>query len=185
MVDQTRCSSRSACTNLGEAWRRRRSVGFFRLKPSDAESKAAGARLAPAPHRCESLEADVARDLDHQRPNCRDARLHGCQRRRLYDPRVDPPTTCRTSRPLLTPLLPRIAVSLRSRAPVSPTLHASLPRRSSISLGSCFFSSGRAASLVAPSTDLRGPASRHTSKRLPSPSRRTIPPVLSTRWAAT
>lgn len=127
MVDQTRCSSRSACTNLGEAWRRRRSVGFFRLKPSDAESKAAGARLAPAPHRCESLEADVARDLDHQRPNCRDARLHGYQRRRLYDPRVDPPNYVPnvTPPPHASPSPNRrVAAFSRSRVPNSPRFPA-------------------------------------------------------------
>ena len=67
MVDQIRRSSPSVCANLGEAWRRRRSDDFFRSKLGDAESEAAETRVwLEFAYRCEYLEADVARDLDHQ-----------------------------------------------------------------------------------------------------------------------
>ena len=40
MVDQMRRSSRSVCTNLAEAWRKRRYGAAFIAKLSDAESEA-------------------------------------------------------------------------------------------------------------------------------------------------
>ncbi len=40
MVDQMRRSSRSVCTNLAEAWRKRRYKNAFIAKLSDAESEA-------------------------------------------------------------------------------------------------------------------------------------------------
>lgn len=67
MVGQIRRFSRSVCANLGEAWRRRRSIDSFRSNLSDAESEAAEIRVwLEFAYRCESLDADVARDLDHQ-----------------------------------------------------------------------------------------------------------------------
>jgi four helix bundle protein len=40
MVDQMRRSSRSVCTNIAEAWRKRRYKAAFIAKLSDAESEA-------------------------------------------------------------------------------------------------------------------------------------------------
>ncbi len=40
MVDQVRRSSRSVCTNISEAWRKRRYRAAFVAKLSDAESEA-------------------------------------------------------------------------------------------------------------------------------------------------
>ena len=40
LVDQIRRSSRSVCTNIAEAWRKRRYQGAFIAKLSDAESEA-------------------------------------------------------------------------------------------------------------------------------------------------
>ena len=67
MIDQMRRSSRSVCANLSEAWRRRRSVDFFRSKLGDTESEAAEPRVwIEFAYRCEYVIADVAQDLDHQ-----------------------------------------------------------------------------------------------------------------------
>ena len=41
LTDQIRRSSRSVCTSLAEAWRKRRYEGAFLLKLSDAEAEAA------------------------------------------------------------------------------------------------------------------------------------------------
>ncbi|MBS0659519.1 MAG: four helix bundle protein [Verrucomicrobia bacterium] len=41
LTDQVRRSSRSVCANLAEAWRKRRYLGAFLSKLSDAESEAA------------------------------------------------------------------------------------------------------------------------------------------------
>ncbi len=41
LTDQIRRSSRSVCTNVAEAWRKRRYEGAFLLKLSDAEAEAA------------------------------------------------------------------------------------------------------------------------------------------------
>ncbi|WP_208427426.1 MULTISPECIES: four helix bundle protein [Salinibacter] len=67
MVDQMRRSSRSVCANIAEAWRRRRSVDYFRSKLGDAESEAAETRVwIEFAYRCEYLTADVVQDLDRQ-----------------------------------------------------------------------------------------------------------------------
>ncbi|WP_263789217.1 four helix bundle protein [Salinibacter sp.] len=67
MVDQMRRSSRSVCANIAEAWRRRRSVDYFRSKLGDAESEAAETRVwIVFAYRCEYLTADVVQDLDRQ-----------------------------------------------------------------------------------------------------------------------
>jgi len=41
LIDQIRCSSRSVCANLAEAWRKRRYQAAFIAKLSDAEGEAA------------------------------------------------------------------------------------------------------------------------------------------------
>ena len=41
LVDQMRCSSRSVCANIAEAWRKRRYEAAFASKLNDAESEAA------------------------------------------------------------------------------------------------------------------------------------------------
>ncbi len=67
MVDQMRRSSRSVCANIAEAWRRRRSVDYFRSKLGDAESEAAETRVwIEFAYRCEYMTADVVQDLDRQ-----------------------------------------------------------------------------------------------------------------------
>src|SRR5499433_4377437 len=45
MVDQMRRSSRSVCSNIGEAWRKRRYPAHFKSKLSDSEGKAEETRV--------------------------------------------------------------------------------------------------------------------------------------------
>jgi len=45
LVDQVRRSSRSVCTNIGEAWRKRRYEAHFVSKLSDAETEAEETRI--------------------------------------------------------------------------------------------------------------------------------------------
>jgi len=45
MVDQMRRCSRSVCTNIGEAWRKRRYEAHFISKPSDSEGEAEETRV--------------------------------------------------------------------------------------------------------------------------------------------
>lgn len=45
MVDQMRRSSRSVCTNIGEAWRKRRYEAHFISKLSDSEGEAEETRV--------------------------------------------------------------------------------------------------------------------------------------------
>jgi four helix bundle protein len=45
LTDQIRRSSRSVCTNLAKAWRKRRYKAAFIAKLSDAESEAAGTQV--------------------------------------------------------------------------------------------------------------------------------------------
>ena len=45
LTDQIRRSSRSACSNIAEAWRRRRYEGSFVSKLNDAEAEAVVLRL--------------------------------------------------------------------------------------------------------------------------------------------
>ena len=45
MVDQMRRSSRSVCTNIGEAWRKRRYEAHFVSKLSDSEGEAEETRI--------------------------------------------------------------------------------------------------------------------------------------------
>jgi len=58
MVDQIRRSSRSVCTNIAEAWRKRRYKAAFIAKLSDAESEACETEVwIEFAIRCKYLEA--------------------------------------------------------------------------------------------------------------------------------
>ena len=65
MVDQMRRSSRSACTNIGEAWRRRRYRAAFIAKLNDSESEACETQVwVEFARRCEYLEEETCQELD-------------------------------------------------------------------------------------------------------------------------
>ena len=64
MVDQMRRSSRSVCTNLAEAWRKRRYKAAFIAKMSDAESEACETQVwVEFAVRCKYLDALRAQKL--------------------------------------------------------------------------------------------------------------------------
>ena len=64
MVDQMRRSSRSVCTNLAEAWRKRRYKAAFIAKMSDAESEACETQVwIEFAFRCKYLDALHAQKL--------------------------------------------------------------------------------------------------------------------------
>ena len=66
MVDQIRRSSRSVCTNIGEAWRKRRYKAHFVSKLSDAESEAEETRVwLEFALSCDYLEKTQFDELDH------------------------------------------------------------------------------------------------------------------------
>jgi four helix bundle protein len=66
MVDQMRRASRSVCSNIGEAWRKRRYPAHFASKPSDSEGEAEETRVwLDLALRCKYIteqEADQAYD---------------------------------------------------------------------------------------------------------------------------
>jgi four helix bundle protein len=65
LVDQIRRSSRAVCTNLAEAWRKRRYEAHFVSKLTDSESEAEETRVwLEFATRCGYLEAGVALELD-------------------------------------------------------------------------------------------------------------------------
>jgi len=65
MTDQIRRSSRSVCTNIGEAWRKRRYPAHFVSKLSDSEGEAEETRVwAEIALRCNYLSQLEADDLD-------------------------------------------------------------------------------------------------------------------------
>ena len=65
MVDQMRRSSRSVCSNIGEAWRKRRYKAAFIAKMSDAESEACETQVwIEFARRCEYLSDDICLELD-------------------------------------------------------------------------------------------------------------------------
>lgn len=65
MVDQMRRSSRSVCSNIAEAWRKRRYKAHFISKLSDAEGEAEETRVwLEFAHRCRYLEQDDFNQLD-------------------------------------------------------------------------------------------------------------------------
>jgi four helix bundle protein len=65
MVDQVRRSSRSVCTNLAEAWRKRRYKAAFIAKLSDSESEACETQVwIEFTRNCEYLNDEVCDELD-------------------------------------------------------------------------------------------------------------------------
>src|SRR5262245_19744525 len=65
MTDQIRRSSRSVCTNIGEAWRKRRYQAHFVSKLSDAEGEAEETRVwLEFACRCHYIEPAQADQLD-------------------------------------------------------------------------------------------------------------------------
>ncbi len=65
MVDQMRRSSRSVCTNLAEAWRKRRYRAAFVAKLSDAETEACETQVwIEFSRRCGYLNAPKCHELN-------------------------------------------------------------------------------------------------------------------------
>jgi four helix bundle protein len=65
MVDQMRRSSRSVCTNIGEAWRKRRYPAHFVSKLSDSEGEAEETRVwLEFARRCGYMTEAEAQELD-------------------------------------------------------------------------------------------------------------------------
>jgi len=65
MVDQMRRSSRSVCSNIGEAWRKRRYPAHFVSKLSDSEGEAEETRVwRELALRCEYISRTEADELD-------------------------------------------------------------------------------------------------------------------------
>ena len=65
LTDQKRRSSRSVCTNIGEAWRKRRYPAHFVSKMSDSEGEAEETRVwVEIAARCKYLTKADASDLD-------------------------------------------------------------------------------------------------------------------------
>ena len=65
MVDQIRRCSRSVCTNLAEAWRKRRYKAAFIAKLSDSESEACETQVwVEFARRCEYLNDETCDELD-------------------------------------------------------------------------------------------------------------------------
>ncbi len=64
LTDQVRRSSRSVCTNLAEAWRKRRYEASFISKLSDAEAEAAETQVwLEFAVQCGYLGAEIGREL--------------------------------------------------------------------------------------------------------------------------
>ena len=67
MVDQMRRSSRSVCSNLAEAWRKRRYKAAFVAKLNDAESEACETQVwLEFGKRCGYLDGTTTSELDSQ-----------------------------------------------------------------------------------------------------------------------
>ena len=65
LTDQIRRSSRSVCTNIAEAWRKRRYKAAFIAKLSDSETEAAETQVsAEIALRCKYLDAQTCSELD-------------------------------------------------------------------------------------------------------------------------
>ena len=65
LTDQMRRSSRSVCTNIGEAWRKRRYRAAFIAKLNDSESEACETQVwVEFARRCEYLEDETCQELD-------------------------------------------------------------------------------------------------------------------------
>jgi four helix bundle protein len=64
LTDQVRRSSRSVCTNIAEAWRKRRYEASFLSKLSDAEAEGAETQVwLEFAVRCGYLEVEAAKEL--------------------------------------------------------------------------------------------------------------------------
>ena len=64
LIDQIRRSSRSVCTNLAEAWRKRRYEASFVSKLSDAEAEAAESQVwTDFAIQCGYLKIEVGKEL--------------------------------------------------------------------------------------------------------------------------
>jgi four helix bundle protein len=67
LVDQVRRSSRSVCSNIAEAWRKRKYIAVFKNKITDAMQEASETQswlefsLA-----CEYINSDIFKDLDNE-----------------------------------------------------------------------------------------------------------------------
>lgn len=67
LVDQIRRSSRSVCTNIGEAWPKRRYSSHFVSKLSDSEGEAEETRVwLEFSWRCGYMSKTTAADLDRE-----------------------------------------------------------------------------------------------------------------------
>lgn len=67
LTDQIRRSSRSVCSNIGEAWRKRRYRAHFISKLSDSEGEAEETRVwLEVSWRCGYVSEDEALDLDQE-----------------------------------------------------------------------------------------------------------------------
>ena len=65
MVDQVHRSSRSVCTNIAEAWRKRRYKKAFIAKLSDAESEACETQVwLQFAKQCGYLDSEICEDLE-------------------------------------------------------------------------------------------------------------------------
>ena len=65
LVDQMRRSSRSVCSNISEAWRKRRYKAAFIAKLSDAESEACETQVwIEFSRRCGYLEDTICDEMD-------------------------------------------------------------------------------------------------------------------------
>ena len=65
MTDQMRRASRSVCSNIGEAWRKRRYPAHFKSKLSDSEGEAEETRVwLDLAFRCKYITEAEALDLD-------------------------------------------------------------------------------------------------------------------------
>ncbi|MCG2676049.1 four helix bundle protein [bacterium] len=65
LVDQARRSSRSVCTNIAEAWRKRRYKNAFIAKLSDAETEACETQVwMEFAFRCHYISRTMAESLD-------------------------------------------------------------------------------------------------------------------------
>ncbi len=65
LTDQIRRSSRSVCSNIAEAWRKRRYEGAFVAKLSDAETEACETQVwIEFCQRCDYLDAKTCAELD-------------------------------------------------------------------------------------------------------------------------
>ena len=65
LTDQVRRCSRSVCSNIGEAWRKRRYPAHFVSKLSDSETEAEETRVwVEIAYRCNYLSSEEATELD-------------------------------------------------------------------------------------------------------------------------